>query len=57
MERVNQPSVAETAEVNMQLDSHVRGDIYRPLHPLRNFVAFHKLGEKKFQMEKGDSLS
>ena len=33
--------VAETAEVNIQLDSHVGGDIYRPLHPLRSFVAFH----------------
>ena len=46
---------AETAEVNKLLDSHVGGDIYRPIHPLTTFVAFHKL-RKKFKMEKGDSL-
>ena len=36
-------TVPETAEVNIQLDSHVGGDIYRPMHPLMTFVAFHKL--------------
>ena len=39
-------SMAESAEVNIQLDSHVGGDIYRPMHPLRSYVAFHKLREK-----------
>ena len=41
-------AVAETAELNVQLDSHVGGDIYSPMHPLRTFVAFHKLWEKAF---------
>ena len=50
-------SQAETAEVNIQLDSHVGGDIYRPMHPLRTYVAFHKLRGQNFQKEKGDSLS
>ena len=38
--------VTETAEVNIQPDSHVGGDIYRPMHPLRTFISFHKLREK-----------
>ena len=42
----------ETVEVNIQLDSHVGGDIYRPMHPLRTFVAFHKLRTKNFKWQK-----
>ena len=33
----------ETAEVNIQLGSHADGDIYKSMHPLKVFVAFHKM--------------
>ena len=44
--------IPETAEVSLQLDSSVGGDIYRPMHPLRTFIAFHKLREKIFKWKK-----
>ena len=37
---------------NIQLDSHVGGDIYKPMHPLRTFVAFRKLRKKNFNWKK-----
>ena len=36
---------AETAKVNIQLYSHAGGDIYWLMHPMKTFVAFHKLRE------------
>ena len=32
----------ETAAVNKQLDSHVGGDIYKPMKPFKTYVALYK---------------
>ena len=52
----------ETAEVNIQVDSHAGGDIYRPMHPLRTFVAFtiggkNSSNSKRRQLKLGTSLA
>ena len=47
--------LSETAEVNMQLDFHAGGEIYRCKHPLRTYVAFQKLRKKFFKWKKETS--
>ena len=42
-------AVSETAEVNTQVDSHVDGDINRPMHPLRTIDAFSQTEENNFK--------
>ena len=44
--------MSETAVVNIQLDSHAVGDVYRFIYPLRTFVAFHKWRKKFFKCKK-----
>ena len=39
-------AIAETAALDKQLDSHLGGDIYRPMHPLKTSAAFHKWRKK-----------